>query len=99
MFEYEYTPGNALHVFPIIDKFGGWGKNGVVNVMYDVRTYSFVSCYKISSTSGMLSSLTSPFDEATWVALVACFAIVVLILTALHRTALSSGVMQIVGMT
>ncbi|OXA42739.1 Leucine-rich repeat-containing protein 30 [Folsomia candida] len=66
---------------------------------YDVKSYSFVSCYGIRSSFDLGSALTGPFDVSSWTILATSFIIVVIIFTSLRRNVISDGFFLVVGIS
>ncbi|OXA54629.1 putative RNA-directed DNA polymerase from transposon BS, partial [Folsomia candida] len=100
--DHNFTNYMPLHFITPIRRLGVEAHRGLHFIMYDVRTYSFVSCYQTSLNSDMLNTLTSPFDRVSWALLVTCFSTVVLILTAVLSNCgeiSSDRIFLVVGLT
>lgn len=57
------------------------------------------SCHKVKSVFDIALALSSPFDIVSWAYLGTSFAIVIVILTALHRKVVSDDVLILVGIS
>ncbi|OXA43274.1 hypothetical protein Fcan01_21972 [Folsomia candida] len=66
-------------------------------VMFDVEKYSFVSCHGVGQNSGMLDSLSSPFDRTIWISMCVAFFAVVLIIIAVHGGYISDALLFVWG--
>ncbi|OXA46114.1 hypothetical protein Fcan01_19263 [Folsomia candida] len=93
----NFTRLHAMSPIGRIDEYDAI--NELTFLLHGVQSYSFVSCYKTRSNFYMVSALTSPFDKTSWRLLAASFYIVVLILTALHRKAISDWVFIVLGIS
>ncbi|OXA54415.1 hypothetical protein Fcan01_11884 [Folsomia candida] len=72
---------------------------GSVFVMYDIKKYSFVSCYGVKHNSTLLKELASPFDADIWTYAAIYFTTFIIIFTLMLRRDISDGFFVIVGLS
>ncbi|OXA39865.1 hypothetical protein Fcan01_25226 [Folsomia candida] len=96
---YKFRYNWPFHTIPPVKRLGQRQANGATFILSEVRSYSFVSCYKTKSNFDILSALTSPLEGISWTLLASGFATVVIIMTALHTKVISDGVLLIIGIS
>lgn len=74
-------------------------RSGDTFVIYDVHTYSFVSCHGIRRNSAVFGALSSPLDTTSWAWVGICFLTLVLILTSMLKRHVSDAVFLAIGIT
>ncbi|OXA41055.1 hypothetical protein Fcan01_24341 [Folsomia candida] len=79
-----YTPHN---IAPIQKLTSSIYTKGFIFVPYDIQKFSYASCYQVMSSNlgGTLSSLTTPFDKATWICLMISHFTAILLLTSISE--------------
>ncbi|OXA47186.1 hypothetical protein Fcan01_18007 [Folsomia candida] len=102
LIENNFTDHKPLYFIAPINRIGLVSHRVLNYVIYGVQSYSFVSCYEVSSNSDILNTLTSPLDGISWILLGTCFITVALLLTAVlsnYSTISSDRVILMVGLT
>ncbi|OXA47179.1 hypothetical protein Fcan01_18008 [Folsomia candida] len=101
--DHNFTNYTPLHYFTPIRRLSPDNHRGINFIIYDLHSYSYVSCYKVSSNSGILNTLTSPFDRASWTLLGICCITVVAILTSVvsncSNSVFSDSIFLVAGLT
>ncbi|OXA41196.1 hypothetical protein Fcan01_23978 [Folsomia candida] len=97
---YDLSNFTPIYSIPPVYKINWrYSQTGSYYLVYDNEPFSFVSCYQTISNTAMLTSLSSPFDWASWRCLGISCGMVVLILTVVHRKVISDSIYLVVGIT
>lgn len=96
---HDLRNATSLYFIPRIKRFGSEATRGFSFHLYDVKKYSFASCYNVKASFDMISALTNPLDGASWTFLGISFAMVITILTALRTRSISNGLYTILGIS